>query len=155
MRQVYVISGRVTVSSSFSSHYPIMDGKLFIDIFNIDSSRISIINLIKSSWKIFSKVVNILFTFENSANSLSWVLQLSRIRASMFAVEHVIWSVLLVFNYLHLPLQSRVEVVLNVVIGSARKEFCNFRPPISKFLVGLNYEKIFFFSPLVLFNIWV
>jgi hypothetical protein len=126
MRHVYVICGCVNAGCSFSSNYPIMDSKLFFDVFNIDSPRISIINFIKCSGKIFSKVVNILFAFKNSANSLSRILQLSRICASMLAIEHVVRSVLLVFNDLHLPLQSRVEVVLNVVIGSAGKELCNF-----------------------------
>jgi len=46
-------------------------------------------------------------------------------------------------------------MILNVVISSSRKQFCDFRPSVAQFFVKFNDSVIFLFSPFVLFNIRV
>jgi len=61
----------------------------------------------------------------------------------------------LVLQEFQLPLQSRVEVVLYVVVRSPGKQLGDLRPLVSHVLVQLNNFLVFFFSPLVLLNIRV
>lgn len=58
-------------------------------------------------------------------------------------------------NELHLPLQSRVEVVFDVVVGPAREELCDFRPPVSKLLVGFYDEIVFLLGPFIFLDIGI
>jgi hypothetical protein len=59
------------------------------------------------------------------------------------------------FHQFHLPFERRVEVILDMVVGPAGKELCNLRPPISEFLVELDYQNIFVVCPLVLLYVGV
>ena len=60
----------------------------------------------------------------------------------LVTIYHVIMLILLVLNHLHLPLQSRVKVVLYVVVGPPRKQLGYLRPPIADLLVGLDYHLV-------------
>lgn len=58
-------------------------------------------------------------------------------------------------DVLELPLEGRVESVLDMVVSSPRKIFGNLRPLVAKLLMSLNYFPIFLRSPLILLNIWI
>jgi hypothetical protein len=59
------------------------------------------------------------------------------------------------FKKFQFPLQSRVEVILNVIVRPPREQFGDLRPLVAHVLVQLNYFVIFFVCPLVLFYVWV
>lgn len=62
---------------------------------------------------------------------------------------------ILVLQQLQLPLQSRVKVVLYVIVRPPRQQFRDLRPLVSHVLVKLNYFVIFFICPLVLLYVWI
>jgi len=60
---------------------------------------------------------------------------------------------MLVLHKLELPLESGVEVVLDVVVRAAGEQLGDLRPAIAHLLVSLNDHQVFILSPLVLFDI--
>ena len=56
---------------------------------------------------------------------------------------------------LKLTFQSRVVMVLDVVIRAAGQLLSNLRPTIAKDLVKLKYELIFMRRPLDFFDVWI
>lgn len=72
---------------------------------------------------------------------------------SLFTVQNVVGPILLMLLQLHLSLQCGVEMVLDVVISSAREIPSNLGPSVTKFPVRINDKTIFFFGPLVLFDV--
>ncbi len=54
------------------------------------------------------------------------------------------------YHHLELPLDSRVEVVLDRVVSSTRQIFSDLRPLVSKLSMRLYDQVIFLFSPFFL-----
>lgn len=59
------------------------------------------------------------------------------------------------YSELQFSLNSGIEVILNRVISSPREESGNFSPLVSILHMGLNYQVILLFSPLLFFDIRV
>lgn len=86
---------------------------------------------------------------------MSRVLELLRRALAALTIEHIVVAVLLMLHQLHFSLQSRVEMILDVIVSAARQEFCDFRPTIAELPVILYDDAVLFLGPLVFLDVGI
>ena len=78
-----------------------------------------------------------------------------RVLSSSSTIQYIVGPILLVLHDLHFSLQSRVEMILYMIVGPAPQEFSDLRPTIAQLLVSLDNEHIFLLSPLVFLDVGI
>lgn len=115
------------------------ESAIFFAFYDDSTTTIVLINFIKCTWQVFYRIHHLLMVHLHSnlprtAGSLSrHLLFLSlwfRVLCRCSTIEDIVCSILLVLHDFHFPLESGVEMILDVIISATWEEFSDLRPAI-------------------------